>query len=137
MKKISPADIFLFILSLILFLGSHFLFHACPAKTDGSWMVCHWAERVITASGLLFTLLSLCCFFLPDAKIKAGISLTFIPLSIVTMLVPGVIVNLCMMKDMRCHTVMRPAVSVLCILIACLSLIDFILAIKKSSGEAK
>lgn len=130
MKKVSFIDVALLILALILCLGSHFAFHACPAKADGSWMVCHWAERVVTALGAVFVILSAARFFF-ESKVKAGLSLSFIPLSIVTALVPGVIVNLCMMKDMHCHTVMRPSVIVLSILICALSVVDILVLQKK------
>lgn len=130
MKKVSFIDVALLILALILCLGSHFVFHACPAKADGSWMVCHWAERVVTALGAVFVILSAARFFF-ESKVKAGLSLSFIPLSIVTALVPGVIVNLCMMKDMHCHTVLRPGVIVLSILICALSVVDILLLQKK------
>ena len=130
MKKVSFADIAFLVLSLILCLGSHFAFHACPAKSDGSWMVCHWAERVVTALSAVFVILSAARFFL-EAKTKLGISISFLPLALVTALVPGIIVNLCMMKDMRCHTVMRPSVIVLSILICALSVVDILVLQKK------
>ena len=130
MKKVSFADIAFLILSLILCLGSHFAFHACPAKPDGSWMVCHWAERAVTALAAVFVILSAARFFL-ESKTKLGISISFLPLSVLEVLLPGVIVNLCMMKEMHCHTVMRPAVVVLSILLAALSVVDILVLLKK------
>ena len=132
MKKLSASDIILLVLSLILLFGTKYAFHACPAKADGSWMLCHWAEHVVIALGTVFSFLSVARFFV-DEKIKSGISLSFVPLSVVTALVPGLLVNLCMMKDMRCHTTMRPAVIVIAILIAAISLVDFIVRQKSDS----
>ena len=134
MKKVSVSDVILLVLSLILVVGSHVAFHACAAKPDGSWMVCHWAEHVVTALGAVFAVLSVARFFFAG-KTKAGISLSFVPLAVVTALVPGVIVNLCMMKDMHCHTVMRPAVVVLSILIAIVSAVDFLVQCKTASAD--
>ncbi|WP_407427552.1 DUF4418 family protein [Treponema sp.] len=134
MKKISVSDVILLILSLILTFGSHFAFHACSPKPDGSWMVCHWAERVITALGIVFTVLSASRFFF-EPETKSGISLSILTLSVVTAFIPGIIVNLCLMKEMHCHTVMRPAVIVISILIALISLVDFILSHLKQHNQ--
>ena len=130
-KNVSAINIILLVLSLILCAGTKFAFHACAAKPDGSWMLCHWAECAVFALGIALVLLSAARFFVADG-IRAGISLSFVPLSIVTLLIPGVVVPLCMMKDMRCHTVMRPAVIVLCVLIAALSVIDFLVHQKRA-----
>ena len=134
MKKVSASDLILLVLSLILLFGSHFGFHACPPKADGSWMLCHWAEHTVTALGIVFAVLSLVRFFV-DFRIKSGISLSFVPLTLFTALVPGLIIKLCMVKDMRCHTVMRPAVIVLSLLILSVSVIDFIVSLKKSAEK--
>ena len=134
MKKVSASDFILLVLSLILLFGSHFAFHACAPKPDGSWMLCHWAERTVTVLGIVFVMLSVVRFFV-DFRTKNGISLSFIPLALFTALVPGFIIKLCMIKDMRCHTVMKPAVIVLSILILLVSLIDFIVSLKKTAEK--
>ena len=136
MKKVSFIDIIFLVLSLVFLFGTKCAFHACAPKQDGSWMLCHWAEQVIVALGVVFTVLSLSRFFIRDNKIKAGISISFVPLSVLTLLVPGVLVNLCMMKEMRCHTVMRPSVVVLSILIAALSVVDSIVLLKNAKKAA-
>lgn len=132
MKKISASDIILLVLSLILLFGTAFVFHACPQKEDGSWMMCHWAGNVVTGLASVFSFVSLVRLFIPCEKIKTGISLAFVPFAVVTALVPGILVPLCMMKDMRCHTIMRPSVVVISILILAVSLIDFIVKLKKT-----
>ena len=136
MKKISLIDIILFVLSFVLFLGTIFVFHACPAKDDGSWMVCHWAEHGVIALSAPLAFLSLIRLFIKNGLIKTGISLSFVPIAVLTAFIPGVFINLCMMKDMRCHTIMRPSVIVLCILIAALSLVD-VLVQQKNAKKAQ
>lgn len=130
MKKINLQDIILLVLSLLLAFGTEFFFHACPAKDDGSWMRCHWAENAVFAIGIALSVLALARFFISDQKIKAGISLSFLSFSLLAAFVPGIVIPLCMMKDMRCHTIMRPAVVVISILIFIVSLVDFIVKIK-------
>ena len=78
MKKINLQDIILLVLSLLLAFGTEFFFHACPAKDDGSWMRCHWAENAVFAIGIALSVLVLARFFISDQKIKAGISFSFL-----------------------------------------------------------
>lgn len=137
MKKISFTDIFFFILSLTLVFGTAFVFHACGQKDDGSWMRCHWAENVVIAIGIALSVLAISRFLISDQKIKAGLSLSFLAFSLLSAFVPGVVIPLCMIKDMRCHTIMRPSVVVISILIFIVSLVDFIVKIKNSKKGSK
>ena len=131
MKKINAFDIVLTLLSLVLCLGTAFLFHPCGPKVDGSWMLCHWARNVIIALGAVFSAASIARFFLND-NITTGISISFIPLSVITCLVPGILVKMCGMKDMRCWSVMRPCVLVFSIAICVISVVDIILTVTKN-----
>ena len=130
MKKITFFDVALIVLSLLLCFGTAFIFHPCGLKDDGSWMMCHWAGNVIVALGAAFSAASLARFFLPKS-IKIGISVSFIPFSIITLLVPGVLVKMCMMHDMRCWSVMKPAVVIISVFIIITSIADIILAAVK------
>ena len=137
MKKLSFSiiDIVFLLLSLMLCVGTAFVFHACGPKPDGSWMNCHWAEHVVIALGAVFVVLSVARICMRSTTLKAGCTLAFVPLAVVTALVPKVLVPLCMMKDMRCHTVMRPAVFVLSVLLALLSLATVIVELKKGASK--
>ena len=130
MKKITFFDIALIVLSLLLCLGTAFLFHPCGPKEDGSWMLCHWAGNVVVALGAAFSAVSVARLFLPKS-IKTGISVAFLPFALITLLVPGVLVKMCMMHDMRCWTVMRPAVVIVSVLIIIISIVDIVLAAVK------
>ena len=130
MKKITFFDVAFILLSVLLCFGTFFVFHPCGPKDDGSWMVCHWAGNVIVALGAAFSAASLARFFLPKS-IKIGISVSFIPFSIITLLVPGVLVKMCMMHDMRCWSVMKPAVVIISVFIIITSIADIILAAVK------
>ena len=130
MKKITFFDIALILLSLLLCLGTAFIFHPCGPKEDGSWMLCHWAGNVIVAMGAAFSAASIARLFLPK-EIKTGISITFIPFAIISLLVTGLLVKMCMMHDMRCWVVMRPSVVILSVLIIIISIVDIIVAAVK------
>ena len=114
------------ILSVFLTVGVKFVFHACGPKADGSFMNCHKAEQIVFITGCVLTVMSVLLLVLKNAKIRKILAAAMIPVSIVTALIPNTIIKLCMMNDMRCHTVMRPAVMILAILIAVCSVINMI-----------
>ena len=133
-KNLTFTDIILPIISVIIALGTAFIFHACGAKEDGSFMNCHWAERVVIGLGILMTFLSCAHLCTSSAQAKMGLSLSLAAVSVFTALVPGVVIKLCMMKDMRCHTVMRPAVTVLCAVMLAACVVDMFIRKKKGSN---
>ena len=117
MKKINITDVCLLVFSAALCLGVKLVFHACGMKEDGSWMNCHWAEQAVFAISIGLTVTAGLRLLL-SRQAKAGAALAMSVVSVMTALLPGVFVRLCMMDTMRCHAVMRPAVIILCALIA-------------------
>ena len=92
----------------VLTLGSQTFFAACPVGEKA--MACHWAERAILGVGLALTAISLLQLVISNSRISKGLNLAALPLAILTALIPGVLIRLCGMLDMRCHTVFKPAV---------------------------
>ena len=139
-KAATIADIAVFVFTVILFTGIRAVFHACDAVQDAAagthmmsadaavqvtWMSCHWAERAVwlAAGAMLVQAVALLVYRGRGRHgIKAGLSLAITVQSAVCALIPGVGISLCMMETMRCHTVMRPSVTVLCILLTVSSL---------------
>ncbi|MBQ8941074.1 MAG: DUF4418 family protein [Firmicutes bacterium] len=134
-SKVTPTDIILPILSALLALGAVFLFHACPAKEDGSFMSCHWAQETVFGLGCVMTVISGLHAGADSRRMKTGISLSMIPVEIYTALVPGCVVKLCAMKNMRCHTAMRPAVVIISILLLITSAVDIYIGSKREGGK--
>lgn len=112
-------DCVLFALGVFYCVGSKLVFHACDhKKPDGTWMSCHWAEQAVFAFGIVLAVQGLLLLVLSDTRTKRGIALAMIPTAVVPAFIPNVLINLCMSKDMQCHSVMRPAVIVLGAVIA-------------------
>ncbi len=130
MKKPTITDMILLILSLALCIGVKLVFHACGMKDDGSYMTCHWAEQAVFAVSTGLAVTAVFRLFL-DRKSKAGAALAMSTTAAVTALIPGVCIRLCMMETMRCHAVMRPAVIILCVLLAVTGIVDFVLCRKQ------
>ena len=122
-KKIRPTDIALLALSLCLALGVALVFKPCAAHEDGGWMTCHWAGQAVLGIGIALCVLAVARLFL-DGKARQGLDLAFIAFAGLAALLPGSLINLCMMANMRCRAVMRPAVIVVSALIVVAALID-------------
>ncbi len=135
MKKIRIIDFIPVIFALVLSVGAAFFFHACGPKNDGSWMLCHWAERSVVLLGSLATVFALVKLFSPDTGVKLGLSVAVFFVAVSAVFVPGNLIPLCKMPDMACRLLFKPGVLSIGLLLAALSLVDSILLIKKISGE--
>ena len=111
-------DIVLLLLSAGLTVGVKTVFSACEKKPDGTWMACHWAEQAVMALGCAMTVMALVNIVLNKTDLKRGIVLAMIPAALITAFVPNTLIKLCMMTDMHCHSVMKPAVIIISALIA-------------------
>ena len=114
-----------------LLVGMITVFHACGAKEDGSWMTCHYAERMIEAIAAVQTIVSLIPFVIRKNGAAAAISLALIPGTVLMMLIPNVLIPLCMMPDMRCRMIMRTAALVFGILILAAAAANAVISMKK------
>lgn len=130
MSKPTVTDYILLLLSLALCLGVKLVFHACGVKDDGSYMACHWAEQAVFLSSIGLTITAVLRLFL-DRKQKAGAALAMSVTAVLSALIPGVGIRLCMMETMRCHAMMRPTVMIVCGLIAAAGIADAVLQRKE------
>ncbi|MBR1554993.1 MAG: DUF4418 family protein [Oscillospiraceae bacterium] len=136
MKKLGLiSDGILLVLSAVLCFGTKFLFHACAPKEDGSWMACHWAEQTVFGLGIVLLILSIMTFVFKDGKTKSGMQISMAVISALTLTVPNHLIKLCMMPDMRCHSVMKPAVMIISILLIVFAVISGILHRKEESAS--
>ena len=105
--------VLLLILSIALCVGAKLVFHACGQTDEGKWMACHWAEQAAAALGGSMTVTAIILLCMKKSSAKFGIALAIIPQAIAAALIPNTLIRLCMMEDMRCHTVMKPAVIII------------------------
>ena len=111
-------------LGLLMALGTTFVFHACERKEDGTWMHCHTAQNGAAAAGLVICLLFFIAACLKNRKAVIALNVAGIAAAVVTFLIPGVFVSMCMMQTMRCYAVMQPFVRIVSILIAAASAVN-------------
>lgn len=124
------------ILSAVLCIGSKVLFHACEVMGE-EIMACHWAEQAVFALSIVLLVQSILLLLLRDPGVKKGIAVAIVPTAVITVLVPGVFIRLCMMDTMRCRAVFRPAVTILGILIAVAAVCFLIIHRGKEDGAIK
>lgn len=122
-KKIQVIDIALPILSAALLIGSLTFFAPCGAKEDGSWMHCHRAGQAV--SGVALCMLALAVIrLLCGTRVKIALDAALTALCILAALIPGQLVDLCMMPEMRCRRLLAPFAVALAILTAIFAVID-------------
>jgi len=130
-QKINALDVILFVLSAILLLGVLTVFAPCGAKEDGGWMTCHWAGNAVAGAAAVLTALAVMRIFAKDGKAQSWLSAAMIPTALLSALIPGRLIALCMMPSMRCRAVMSPAVTVLSVLLIAAAAIDIVFRRRK------
>lgn len=119
--------------SIILALGTLYVFHACGAKDDGSFMACHWAQQTAVALGAVLAVQSVIAILVRTNAARMAVSAAMIPTAVMALLTPGVLINLCMMADMHCQSVMKPGVRLVAGIILILAVVNTAISAKSES----
>lgn len=132
MKKKLTAFMIL-LCGIVLTAGVNLLFTACePICKDGTaaYMNCHNAQLAVTGVGAAIALLG--GLLAVTEKKLLNITAAFLAgaAGIAAAVLPNTAIKLCMMTDMHCHSVMRPAVTVVGVLTAVVSVVHIIIAIR-------
>jgi len=133
MKQFSPGAAAALLLSCVIAVGSVSFLGPCVHE-DGSFGACHWAGQAMLGIGLLLAVLSLTALLVKDGRLRTGILFAAAAAAVLGIFVPGTLINLCGMATMRCRAVMRPAMTLLCVLTAVSSLAGGIAAYRKAGS---
>ncbi len=117
--------------SILLGGGVMTVFRACGPKEDGTWMHCHYAQMNVFYIAVGMAVISLISVLVSNAKLGAGLHAINIILSIAAILLPGTIMRMCMMDTMRCYAVMKPFVTIACVLMIIVSIIGIVKDMRK------
>lgn len=120
------TDILLPIFSIVFFVGLLTFAGACGPKEDGSFMTCHWAAQAVKALAVLLIVMSVVRLAVRDRDMKKGLSIAILLTAVTAAVIPGNLINLCMMNTMHCHAVMRPFIIVMAVLQAAAAIIDIV-----------
>ena len=126
--------IVLFLLGICLAAGTQFVFHACGMHEDGSYGRCHYAQLVTACIGLLMAAGALCTIFLRTREVMLTVSVITACEAILTLLIPGTVIPLCMMATMSCLAKMKPFTTVMSIVILLVSVLGFVLAFTRKEN---
>lgn len=132
--RITFMDILILLPGILLTIGVKTFFGPCGAHEDGSFGSCHWAGQAIFGIGIVLIAIGILHLIMSRPAGKMGLSLAVIPLALLIVLLPKKLIRLCMMGDMRCNAIMRPAVMILGILTAVLAFADVFYQNKYQKG---
>ena len=122
--KIGPVDVLLTVFSAAYLVGIRTVFRPCGPKEDGSWMSCHWAGQAVTGIAVCLVILSIAHLLTGNRGMKLGLDVGVMVLTVFSALIPGRLIGLCMLPDMRCHQLMTPGVTVCSVLVLAAAVSD-------------
>lgn len=107
-KIVTAMGVILAAVPTLILIGINTWFSTCGPKDDGSYMACHWAGRAVAAAAAMALVLAVLRFVLRDRMVKAGLDMALAASGVLMMLIPGRVINLCMMEDMMCRSHTQP-----------------------------
>ena len=122
--RVRVSDLLLLVFSAVELAGVRTFFAPCGPKEDGSWMSCHWAGQAVTGAAVVLVVLALIHLAVRSPEMKLGLDVGLLAAAVYTALVPGRLIGLCMMPDMRCHQLMTPGVTVCSVLVLAAAVAD-------------
>jgi len=120
------------ILSCALAVGTATVFKACGPKDDGTWMHCHTVQNAVVVLGICMAAVFAVVLFSRIKPLNVSLSAVEAIGSVVTFLLPGTLMSMCMMDTMRCYTYMQPFVRVVSVLILAVSVATLAESLKKA-----
>jgi hypothetical protein len=98
-------------------------------------MKCHGAQTTVAKLGGAMTALFLLAALMRSRILKTGLYGLGIVGSVIVFLIPETIMPMCMMRTMRCYTVMQPFVRIMAVMIAVLGGISGMQALCQKQQE--
>jgi hypothetical protein len=105
MKKI--CNIISILAGAFLFLAAAFLFK-CPPMDSGAYMNCHKANIAVTFLSGFLVLSGIVLIFSKKRVVSVWLSAIAVLAAAVSAIIPGILIQLCMMPEMTCRSVFRP-----------------------------
>lgn len=115
------------------------LLSPCGPKEDGTWMNCHYAGQAVRVLSLLAVATAAIGLRMPPRQRRVPDALVAL-FGILAAILPGTVIHLCMMPQMRCRAIMRPGAIVFGVLLAAAALADILAGGGRQAedgGEAK
>ena len=104
----TAAAVIILVLALLSAIGVRTFMSPC-VHDDGSFGSCHWAGQALFGLSLLIATQSVIALVWKDLALRQGLYLAMALTAVLGLLIPGILIKLCSMADMRCRMIMRPA----------------------------
>ena len=112
------------IFGLAISFGVMTVFSACNRKDDNTWRNCHNAQIYVCFLGMAIAFVALISSFVSKKRLTIMLDIIAIVLAVVIILVPGIIVQMCVLNTMRCYSFLKPFATSMSILIIIFSVMD-------------
>ena len=99
--KIGIAELLLLAAVIVYFIGIRIWFPVCEVSGE-TIMACHWAGQMLKAMSVLLFVLAGLRVVIPDLCVGIGLDLGIGIASVLTLRIPGGVINICIMDGMRC-----------------------------------
>ena len=133
-KKWAFLDFFPVIPGLMISAGTATLFSACGMKDDGTWMKCHSAQEAVVTAGMVIAVLFLAAALMKRHVMRVLLYILGAVGCIAVFLIPGTFMSMCVLRTMRCYTVMQPYVRIMAAAAAIASAINVLREVR-TRGE--
>jgi hypothetical protein len=103
-------------LGLLIAFGPQFIFKVCNGTEEG-FPQCHWSAQAEIGMGMILVALGGCFLVFAEQKTRFGLTIGVFLISIITLLIPHVLIGGCSMMSMACRRVAFPWLSVISIVL--------------------
>ena len=135
MKKGRGISLLSSAVGLLLAAGVMTLFSACGPKADGTLMNCHNAQIGAALCGICLAVLFAIAAFAKNKAVVLVCDAAALALSVVTFMILGVLVHICLLSNMHCQVRLKPFTRGSAILIAVFALADILRIIKEKREQ--
>ena len=135
MKKGRGISLLSSAVGLLLAAGVMTLFSACGPKADGTLMNCHNAQIGAALCGICLAVLFVIAAFAKNKAVVLVCDAAALALSVVTFMILGVLVHICLLSNMHCQVRLKPFTRGSAILIAVFALADILRIIKEKREQ--
>lgn len=130
-KKKPITAVLPLVVSILFFLAMFTLLSPCGPKEDGTFMNCHYAGQALRILSGAAVVVSAAAYFKRGLARLADILLLL--LGFASAVIPGTVIHLCMMPEMKCRAVMKPGATVFAVLLIVSAAVDLFSEIKKQA----
>ena len=123
------------ILGILTAIGPQTIFAVCDAM-DGKFMKCHWTAQAEFGNGIIIILLGF-LLFLSSHKIRVGLQIALLALSVQTILLPNILIGVCGGNHMSCRSLTLPALNVIGAISIIIGVINLISLLRIKDKEHK